>query len=457
MKRTLVKIFAGYILFNLLLAAVFISAGGWQMLKKPKIPPTASEPTLQSDLAFFHDIVLANEKDITPEQAARFSSIIDTAPTPTSEDELTLTALRALAVFDNAHTTVLTTRMYRLPLRFHWTADGLIVVKSRPEYPHLLGQRVLSLGGKAPEAMLEDTAKLTGGGTPGWQRYRSQFLFSAPSALAFLGAEAELQSTEIRTVDTQGNEASIELAADENTMPGDPFWDFRNIFPDDEHFNTEGWVSLLHRDQELPLYLQETEKLHILRKVPGRDAVYVRMNASFADKSESLDQFEQRITNLVDAEQPNNIIVDFRYNRGGDYTKVLPIVRTLSDAVPPEGRLYLLVGPNTFSAGIIAASQFKRFLPDRLTVVGSEVGDELRFRAEGFYPTLPNSGIQLYLTKAWTDLADGCGWFDDCWPPNKLFLEEIGSFGVDLPVENTWDAYLNREDLVMQAALDDIP
>ena len=112
--------------------------------------------------------------------------------------------------------------------------------------------------------------------------------------------------------------------------------------------------------------------------------------------------------------------------------------------------------PNTFSAGIIASSQFKRYVPVQLTVVGSEIGDKLRFKAEGFYPTLPKSEIQLYLTKGWTDLVDGCGWFDNCWPPNKVLLRKIGSFEIDIPVENTWEAYRTGRDLVLNAVLADI-
>ena len=456
MKRLLKKIVIGYIFLNLVLAGLFLSAGGLQMLKQPEIPVVESPPSLQSDLKFFHDLVLANEQGITPEQAAAFTRIVERAPAPQTADALTLTVLQALAVFDNAHTTALTTRMFRLPVRFHWTADGLIIVKARPEYAHLLGQRVLSLGGYTPEDLVTRTALLTGGGTDSWRKYRSEFLLSAPSALSQLGANVEDGSVAVQLLDPQGSASTQQLTADTELMPGDPFWDFRNAFPDDESFDTSGWVSLLHRDEALPLYLQESDKLHLLRDIPGHGAIYLRMNASFADKGQSLDQFEQRILDLAAGQKPTYFIVDFRYNRGGDYTKVLSIVKSVSSAVPADGRLYLIVGPNTFSAGIIAASQFKQYLPQRLTVVGSEIGDSLRFRAEGFYPTLPASGIQLYLTKAWTDLVDGCGWLDDCWPPNKLLLKEVGALEVDIPAENTWESYRTRKDLVLEAVLADI-
>src|SRR5690606_19598846 len=138
-----------------------------------------------------------------------------------------------------------------------------------------------------------------------------------------------------------GKDAIEKIGADSKLMPGDPFWDFSDAFPDDDSFNTAGWVTLLHRDQSLPLYLQDADKLHLLRDIPEYKPIYVRMNASFANETETLDQFEQRIKELISTNKPKNIVVDFRFNRGGDYTEVLPIVRLLANAISADGRLYL--------------------------------------------------------------------------------------------------------------------
>lgn len=456
MKRLLVRMAIFIVTINLVLAGVFLSAGGMQMLSRPTLPKAGQPPSLSADVAFLREVVLANEAGVSTAQQAQFTKIIADAPVPTTADELTLLASRSLAAFDNAHTTVLKSSMYRLPVRVHWTADALIIVKARPEYAGLLGRRILSLGERTPEALLERMPQLVGGGTKNWARYRSAYFFSAPSALSFLGADVERGAVEVRTASPDGSEETRILRADSALMPGDPFWDFLDAFPGDEHFETEGWVTLLRKNQDLPLYLQVTDKFFLLRDLPEHDAIYVRMNASFDDKAETVGQFKRRILAQIKVSTPRSIIVDFRHNRGGDYTKVLPLVRALSKAVPVDGQLYLITGPNTFSAGLVAGSQFKRFLPDRLTIVGSEVGDKLRFRAEGFYPTLPKSQIRLYLTKGWSDLADGCGWFDDCWPPNKVLLRPIGSLDIDIDVENTWAAFRDGQDLVVNAVLDDI-
>lgn len=462
MKAFLLKALVVYILINIVLGAIFLSGGGMQMLESPKVPPLPSSPSLTSDLDYFQKVVLDNEKDATTAQISGFKNVIREFPAPQTIDDLSVIALAALAQFDNAHTTVLKPKLYRLPVRFHWLGEDLIIVKATTEYASLLGQKVVELGGVSPDKLVPRARKFVGGGTESWLKYRSETLFTSPSILAVLGATVDVeaeepldsgeersQSVALVTATLAGQEMRSSVTASASSMPSDPFWDFRDAFPDNTSFDTEGWLTLLHKGTDLPLYLQKSDQYHLLHSLPSQNAVYLRMNASFADRTETLDELQQRLERMLAEEAPNNLIVDFRYNRGGDYTKVLPIVKAVVAGVPENGRLFLIVGPNTFSAGLISATQFKRYLPSQLTVVGSEVGDKLRFRAEGYYPTLPYSGIQLYLTKAWTDLEKGCGWLDDCWPPNKVLLRKVGSFPIDIKVENTWASYMAGEDKIM--------
>lgn len=462
MKAFLLKALVVYILINIVLGAIFLSGGGMQMLESPKVPPLPSSPSLTSDLDYFRKVVLDNEKDATTAQISGFNNVISEFPAPATIDDLSVIALAALAQFDNAHTTVLKPKLYRLPVRFHWLGEDLIIVKATTEYASLLGQKVVELGGVSPDKLVPLARKFVGGGTESWLKYRSETLFTSPTILAVLGATVDVeveepldsgeersQSVALVTATLDGQEIRSTVTASASLMPSDPFWDFRDAFPDNTSFDTEGWLTLLHKGTDLPLYLQKSDQYHLLHSLPSQNAVYLRMNASFADRTETLDELQQRLERMIAEESPDNLIVDFRYNRGGDYTKVLPIVKAVVAGVPENGRLYLIVGPNTFSAGLISATQFKRYLPSQLTVVGSEVGDKLRFRAEGYYPTLPYSGIQLYLTKAWTDLEKGCGWLDDCWPPNKVLLRKVGSFPIDMKVENTWASYMASEDKIM--------
>ena len=426
------------------------------MFASPDLPEVSKPLSLISDLEYLREVVLANETGITSAQLTEFSQIIADSEEPQDADALSLIAFQALAALENAHTTVLSPKMYRLPVRFHWTKDALVIVKALPEYAHLLGHRVVSLGGKTPEQMLTDISSVVGGGTASWHKYRSEFFFSAPSALELFGATVVNGSVEMSTEDLSGNINKIQLSKSEALMSGDPFWDFLDAFPDNQSFNTKEWTTLLSEEDPLPLYLQNAKTLFFVSPLVEANAVYLRMNASFDTREESVAQFEQRVLNTINEHAAQFFIVDFRFNRGGDYTKVLPLVESLSRRLPENGHLYVLTGPNTFSAGLIAATQFKRYIPNQLTVVGQEVGDTLKFKAEGFYPELPYSGISVYLTTAWSDVAKGCSWFDDCWFLSKVMLKGVGTFDIDIPARNSWRDYVNHQDALLRAVLTDI-
>jgi hypothetical protein len=213
---------------------------------------------------------------------------------------------------------------------------------------------------------------------------------------------------------------------------------------------------LLKVDSSLPFYLQEPSNLFLLRDLAEQDAVYLRMSGSVDDRNETAAHFTRRASDALRKTGRSNAIVDFRYNWGGSFNLSLPFTKAISKAIPPEGRIYLITGPNTFSAGLIAASQFKRYAAGRLSIIGEEVGDRLRFRAEGMIMTMPATGAEVYITSAWDDVREDCGWLSDCWPPNKFLLKGVGTLAPDLRVSNTWDSFINGRDQLLEAALVDI-
>ena len=77
------------------------------------------------------------------------------------------------------------------------------------------------------------------------------------------------------------------------------------------------------------------------------------------------------------------IVLDLRFDEGGDYPAVREALRRLARRMGPDGRLVILTDDTTFSAAIIAAVLARHFAPGRTTVVGGKPGDRLAFWAEG--------------------------------------------------------------------------
>lgn len=103
------------------------------------------------------------------------------------------------------------------------------------------------------------------------------------------------------------------------------------------------------------------------------------------------------------AAQPEPAIVDLRGNPGGDFTKALPLI----DALARGPRCAVLVDAYTFSAAIVVAVLIAHRLGPRAALFGGDMGDDLRFWAEGDMEALPETGAALRYATAWHDWRDG--------------------------------------------------
>jgi hypothetical protein len=99
---------------------------------------------------------------------------------------------------------------------------------------------------------------------------------------------------------------------------------------------------------------------------------------------------------LVDERHPDKLVIDMRQNGGGDYTVGLRYlvhpIRDLS-SINRKGRLFILVGPNTFSAAMSNATHFRS--KTSALLVGQTIGERPNSYQESRHVTLPNSHLTV--------------------------------------------------------------
>ena len=442
------------------LVAVFFAIGGGQMvtvMRGPALPSEQMPATPAGDLEYLKKVVLKNERGLPSSSLEEFDSAISslTATPPGDSDDASIIAARAMAKLDNAHSTLTDPRLHRLPIRVHWFADGLFIIKAAPDWTNLVGLKIVRLGGKAPEQLLERVSELAAG-NESWRRYRSEYFLAAPAAIHFLGGEATSSTVTVDTMDPSGLSASFSLKADADVLPGDAFWEWEHQLPGDSSFKTTGWKTRLTMDESLPLYLVNSQNLFLLRDLPEHNAVYLRMNGSINDENMPIRQFAEKSLALVKASHRRNVIVDFRFNWGGGYEETVRLTRDLPKYVPAEGHIYLITGPNTFSAGLIATARLKHFGGEKVIIVGQPAGDNLQFRAEGFLIKLPATQVKVYVSTARHDFQHPIGWLSDCFFLDKFFGVAVDSIAPSIRVENTGESYANGRDEVLETILDKI-
>ena len=111
----------------------------------------------------------------------------------------------------------------------------------------------------------------------------------------------------------------------------------------------------------LPVVLKGAGLNYRLLECAGR-TLYFQFNRAQDGEGETLAAFGERLVGKVTAQAPVKLIIDLRFNTGGDATKAHQFLKALTAMAwtRERGRVVAMIGPNTFSAGITHAVWLKQ-------------------------------------------------------------------------------------------------
>jgi hypothetical protein len=261
---------------------------------------------------------------------------------------------------------------------------------------------------------------------------------------AGLARHADRLSLQVRTAAGQRLQRTLYFVPKSTLPPGQIFeriWS-PAPWPGDAE---KGWRSF--KPPSTPLYLADGDRLFRVERLAALNALFVQMRVHFDMDGQSVADFRQQVDAEIAAFQPRNLIVDLRFDTGGDTDLTRDWQRALAAEVP--GRLYVLVSRHTFSAGIVAAAAFKHDAQGRARIVGEAVGDRLRWWSEGESVCMPNSHYCLHLTAGLWDLVHGCPAEPACY--GDKYDAQVADLHPDLESPITVDSWLAGQDPGMEA------
>lgn len=186
-----------------------------------------------------------------------------------------------------------------------------------------------------------------------------------------------------------------------------------------------------------PLYLKARDKAFFFEPVPALKAVYVQYNAVRNEASENTEQFANRLFEYCEKEPIERLIVDVRWNGGGNSFLNRPIVNGLIGAkrFHARGKLFVITGRNTFSAAQNFTTDLDRALDP--IFVGEPTGSSPNFVGETVQLTLPYSKMQGSIS----DL-----YWQRSWPmDHRIWIAP------DLPAPPTFELFRQGRDPAMEA------
>jgi len=410
-------------------------------------------PAFQSeDLAAFERQFFAVDRSYSPAARSQAEARIATLrahPGEISDARFVLELAQIVALADNGHTAMLDRgslpEMARIGIRMTPFGEDFFVVRTLAPEAELLGGRLIAIDDE-PVARLRAAAHTLSGGIPSWRDRVASSFFESPGQLFALGLIQSPRQATYRFQMRGGSSREITLTADPQAASGRSPVSVLDPAP-----GRAGWRTLLAVDRA-PWSLRDFSTPFRRRDAPDLDAMIIQLHANYDVDGESIAAF----LGESDAERGRlgrkNVILDMRFNGGGDLTLTRDFMAGLPDRLPPDGRVVVLTSPWTFSAAISSIGYLKQAGGNRVVLAGEAPGDRLRFWAEGSPFSLPHSGALILPATARHDYLDGCRTFTDCHPYVRRIPIAVKSLAPDVFAPWTIDAYAAGADPGMDAA-----
>jgi hypothetical protein len=395
--------------------SAFLLMAGSLAAQAPPTPGKWDPASLRADVAQLRNHVATIEQSYN--EATRAAALAQVDLLAEAVDTIKpiafdLAVAHILALADNGHTNVgASQRSVRYPkvgLRFVPLESSVYVFRARPEHRDLLGARLLEVDGTPLNQLRAAGHRLTGG-TPAFRDRSLPILLESPAQLHAVGAARAATHATYRLAKEDGSivERRLEAEPVERSLRIPVT---RWLYPEPVPADSTPWVVL--QPAQVPWSLQDPVARFRLKHDANARLAIVELRQNMTTGTVNIGAFLRSASDSLQQWAPDWIVLDMRVNGGGD----LNTTRTFARALPVLARhhVFVLTSPWTFSAAISTVGYLKQAAPERVTIVGEELGDRLEFWAEGLPRTLMNTGIMMSMSRERHDYANGCRAYRDC-------------------------------------------
>ena len=420
-------------------------------------PKPASDLEAQrQDLAYFRKL-LALDRSFAPSarlEAERRVTELESRSDALDRAHFRVALMRILALADNGHTHLDTGKgagARQLPLRVGVFSDGLYVMRVTEAHQALLGGRVTAIDGMPIDSVVQRLASLRGG-TAAWRRLYAA-LYIVDQDILFgtdIASDAQRSTWSVERADGTRATDTLRAAPPEEHAP----FIFTKRWVSSEPVKAlgDGWLAALP-EKALPLTLADFDTGFRRIRIAGTCTMLVQLKGNHDIGNQSIKDFIAATQADMRAASPRAVVLDLRYDDGGDYLNTVGFAKSLPAWVAPGGRIYLLTGPSTFSAGITTAAFVKQAGGERVTILGEPVGDRLTFFAEGNRGCLPNYHLCVSYERGKHDYAHPCPDWDVCFWLNKLYPVHVDTLEPDEAIAMSFADWRQGRDPAFERAV----
>jgi len=337
----------------------------------------------------------------------REAETLKTAIPSLTEEQRVVRAMRLVALLGDGHTHLEPDNpafAFWYPIRLYEFTDGYFVTSAHRSVSELAGAQVLEIAGRPANEVVAGARQLMGADND-FSRKERLYAVHNVSLMKGLGYAESTGELKIKFKLRDGRIVERLLAPKKADNPHYKDSEARFEWPfSGEMFGApfgtaDDWVSAFKGlpasafqkpDASRPPHLTSRE-VYVVRKMPEQSAYYIQAN----QVDDNWAHFFKDTLREVDKIRPRRLIIDLRYNSGGDGSYVTAMIHEFikREDNQPWKELYILTGRKTFSAAVMVLRAFMENV--QITVVGEPPGSALNHYGDAIFLKYPRTGLRL--------------------------------------------------------------
>lgn len=283
-----------------------------------------------------------------------------------------------------------------LPLHMFTFTDGLYIIGADEANTGLVGAQVLKVGGMDVDAALKAVRPYTHVDNEMGYLAWGPGMLASPIMLREIGAAKDTTGAEFTVKKLDEKTETVQV----NTVQA----------PAGGHggFLVHGY-KYLHDSVESagrPLYLRDPSKVLRTEFIPEKKTLYFWFGGVTDAPDQSFADFTREMFDILDKNGVENLVIDMRFNGGGNTGLIRPLVYGLmaNKTINQRGHLWVLIGRNTFSAAQNTVNFIERHT--QATFVGEPTGSRPQFVGESTWFVLPHSRTRVFCSSRYWQQMD---------------------------------------------------
>src|SRR5262245_9702 len=273
------------------------------------------------------------------------------------------------------------------PIALYLFKDGLFVYAAAPPYSSTVGWKVTRIGKAAADDAARAVSDLVCRDNEMAIKERVPLLLTTPEILHAVGLIDDMERASF-VVEREGKTETLELKPVEGPRPSNDNWALGQRFS-----RLPDWVDARDPSSPVPLWLRRPEDYFWFEYLDDSKTAYVQYNDVSDKTGETVAAFSKRLFAFVESHPVERLVLDLRWNTGGNNYLNKPLLLGLikSGQVAQRGKLFVLIGRRTFSAAQNLVNDLEAYTS--AVFVGEPTAGRPNFYGDPARIVLPHSGI----------------------------------------------------------------